>query len=181
MSPRLRKLMLAVHLTCSVGWMGAAAAYLTLVVVVLANQDARTVRDAILVMVLIDWFVIVPLAVAAQQATHAIGMPEALYPLTEATLYLALAPKSNSGLRAYTAAQQAVQETGSLPVPLHLRNAATGLMRNLGYGKGYQYAHDFPDAVVGPAHLPEELKGRTFYTPGERGWERREKGPSSKP
>ncbi|MDQ6781750.1 MAG: hypothetical protein M3Z37_11445, partial [Candidatus Eremiobacteraeota bacterium] len=104
--------------------------------------------------------------------------PEALYPLTEATLYLALAPKSNSGLRAYTAAQQAVQETGSLPVPLHLRNAATGLMRNLGYGKGYQYAHDFPDALVEQAHLPDELKGRTFYSPSERGWEQHKNDPS---
>jgi putative ATPase len=113
------------------------------------------------------------IAVAAQQAAHAIGMPEALFPLTEATLYLALAPKSNSALRAYTAAQQAVEETGSLPVPLHLRNAATGLMRRLGYGEGYQYAHDFPEAHVEQEHLPEELKGRKFYTPGERGWERR--------
>ena len=114
-----------------------------------------------------------PIAVAAQQAAHAIGMPEALFPLTEATLYLALAPKSNSALRAYTAAQQAVEETGSLPVPLHLRNAATGLMRRLGYGEGYQYAHDFPEAHVEQEHLPEELKGRKFYSPGERGWERR--------
>lgn len=114
-----------------------------------------------------------PLAVAAQQATHVIGMPEALYPLTEATLYLALAPKSNSGLRAYVAAQRAVEETGSLPVPLHLRNAATGLMRQLGYGKDYKYAHDFPDARVDQEHLPVELKGKKFYEPGERGWERR--------
>ncbi|MGI8735903.1 MAG: replication-associated recombination protein A [Candidatus Eremiobacter antarcticus] len=111
-------------------------------------------------------------AVAAQQATHLIGMPEALYPLTEATLYLALAPKSNSGLRAYMAASQAVEETGALPVPLHLRNAPTALMRKLGYGKGYQYAHDFADAKVKQAHLPDELDGRKFYEAGERGWER---------
>jgi len=114
-------------------------------------------------------------AVAAQQAAHAIGMPEALFALTEATVYLALAPKSNSALRAYTAAARAVAETGSLPVPLHLRNAATGLMKQLGYGKGYQYAHDFADARVDQEHLPEALKGRTFYEPGDRGWEGRSK------
>jgi len=114
-----------------------------------------------------------PVAVAAQQAAHVIGMPEALFPLTEATLYLALAPKSNSGLRAYVAAQRAVEETGSLPVPLHLRNAATGLMRQLGYGKDYKYAHDFPEARVDQEHLPVEIGGKKFYEPGERGWERR--------
>ncbi len=79
-----------------------------------------------------------PLAVAAHTAAHTIGMPEALHPLTEATIYLALAPKSNSGLRAYAAAKTAVEERGALPVPLHLRNAVTGLMRRLGYGEGYQ-------------------------------------------
>ena len=108
-----------------------------------------------------------PLAVAAFTATHAIGMPEALYPLTEATIYLAKAPKSNSGLRAYSAAAQAVEDTGALPVPLHLRNAVTGLMKNLGYGAGYKYAHDFGGAKVVQEHLPAELAGRTFYEPGE--------------
>jgi putative ATPase len=106
-----------------------------------------------------------PVATAAHYATHAIGMPEAMLPLTEATLYLATAKKSNSGLRAYVAAAQAVEETGTLPVPLHLRNAATGLMRQLGYGKDYQYAHDFPDAKVEQQHLPDELKDRTFFEP----------------
>jgi putative ATPase len=106
-------------------------------------------------------------AVAAHQATHAIGMPEALYPLTEATLYLALAKKSNSGLRAYFAARQAIEETGTLPVPLHLRNAATDLMRRLGYGKDYQYAHDFAGSEVEQQHLPDELAGRRFYEPGD--------------
>lgn len=110
-------------------------------------------------------------AVAAQQATHALGMPEALYPLTQATLYLALAPKSNSGLRAYAAAKEAIDETGALPVPLHLRNAPTDLMRRLGYGKGYQYAHDFEDARVEQRHLPDALGQRRFYEPGSRGWE----------
>ena len=106
-------------------------------------------------------------AVAAHQAAHAIGMPEALYPLTEATLYLARAKKSNSGLRAYFAAKQAIDETGTLPVPLHLRNAPTNLMRRLGYGEGYKYAHDFAGAAVDQQHLPDELAGRRFYEPGD--------------
>ena len=106
-------------------------------------------------------------AVAAQQAAHAIGMPEAMFPLAEATLYLARAPKSNSIGRAYSKASEAVEETGTLPVPLHLRNAATGLMRKLGYGKDYKYAHDYEGSVVDQQHLPDELAGRIFYEPGD--------------
>jgi putative ATPase len=109
-----------------------------------------------------------PVAVAAQQAAHFIGLPEALFPLTEAALYLARAPKSNSALRAYTAARAAINETGNLPVPLHLRNAVTGLMRSMGYGRGYQYAHDDPRGVVEQEHLPEELRGRRFYEANPR-------------
>jgi len=105
-------------------------------------------------------------AAAAHYNAHAIGMPEAMFPLVEATLYLALAPKSNSGLRAYSAAAQSVEETGTLPVPLHLRNAATNLMRQLGYGRDYQYAHDFEGGIVDQQHLPDALKDRTFYHPG---------------
>ena len=112
-----------------------------------------------------------PIAVAAQQATHALGMPEALFPLSEATIYLALAPKSNSGLRAYAAAKEAVDAHGALPVPLHLRNAATNLMRQLGYGKGYRYAHDFPEAKVDQEHLPDGVGPGDFYKPGATGWE----------
>ena len=108
-----------------------------------------------------------PVAVAAQQATHAIGMPEAMFPLAEATLYLARAPKSNSVGRAYAAASEAVQQSGTLPVPLHLRNAVTGLMRQLGYGKEYKYAHDYEQSVVEQQHLPDQIAGRTFYEPGE--------------
>src|SRR5436190_1187758 len=96
-----------------------------------------------------------PVAVAAQQAAHFIGMPEAFFPLTEAALYLARAPKSNSTLRAYGAAKQAIEETGNLPVPLHLRNAVTGLMRSMGYGRGYRYAHDDPSGVAEQQHLPD--------------------------
>ena len=104
-------------------------------------------------------------ATAAHYATHAIGMPEAMLPLVEATLYLALAKKSNSGLRAYAAAAEAIEQTGTLPVPLHLRNAVTGLMKQLGYGRDYQYAHDYPDAKIDQQHLPDELKDRTFFEP----------------
>jgi putative ATPase len=109
-----------------------------------------------------------PVAVAAQQAAHFIGMPEALFPLTEAALYLARAPKSNSAGRAYGAAREAIRQTGNLPVPLHLRNAATGLMRSMGYGRGYQYAHDHEGGVVDQQHLPDALAERTFYEPGPR-------------
>jgi putative ATPase len=109
-----------------------------------------------------------PVAVAAQQAAHFIGMPEALFPLSEAALYLARAPKSNSAGRAYGAAREAIRQTGNLPVPLHLRNAATGLMRSMGYGHGYQYAHDHEGGVVDQQHLPDALAERTFYEPGPR-------------
>src|SRR5437773_3483474 len=109
-----------------------------------------------------------PVAVAAQQAAHFVGLPEALFPLAEAAIYLARAPKSNSTGVAYGAARAAIQETGNLPVPLHLRNAVTGLMRSMGYGSGYRYAHDHPGGVVEQQHLPDGLRGRRFYEPNER-------------
>ncbi len=126
-------------------------------------------------------------AVAAQQAVHFIGMPEGFYPLAEATLYLAMAPKSNSAGTAYSAALQDVKATGNQPVPLHLRNAPTGLMRGLGYGRDYRYAHDFPDHYVEQQYLPDSLRGKRYYRPGELGYEReiaerlrrRQRGPSS--
>jgi putative ATPase len=107
-------------------------------------------------------------AVAAQQAAHFVGMPEAVLPLSEAAIYLANAPKSNSALRAYGAARKAIQATGNLPVPLHLRNAVTGLMRQMGYGRGYRYAHDSPGGQVEQQHLPDGLLGRRFYEPTDR-------------
>jgi putative ATPase len=110
-------------------------------------------------------------AVAAQQAAHFVGMPEALFPLTEATLYLACAPKSDSAKTAYGAARAAVEQFGDLPVPLHLRNAVTGLMRSMGYGKGYRYAHDYADHVVDQQHLPDGLAGKRFFEPTDQGWE----------
>jgi putative ATPase len=107
-------------------------------------------------------------AIAAQQAAHFVGMPEAVLPLTEAALYLALAPKSNSALTSYGAARQLIEETGNEAVPMHLRNAPTGLMKSMGYGKGYKYAHDFEEGVADQAHLPEKLAGRKVYRPGPR-------------
>jgi putative ATPase len=95
-------------------------------------------------------------------------MPEAFIPLSEAAVYLARAPKSNSAYRAYLAARQAIEESGNLPVPLHLRNAPTGLMKSMGYGKGYKYAHDFEGGVADQQHLPDALRGRRFYEPTDR-------------
>jgi putative ATPase len=107
-------------------------------------------------------------AIAAQQAAHFVGMPEAVLPLTEAALYLALAPKSNSALTTYGAARELIEQTGNEAVPLHLRNAPTGLMKSMGYGKGYKYAHDFEGGVADQVHLPEKLAGRKLYKPGPR-------------
>jgi putative ATPase len=107
-------------------------------------------------------------AMAAQQAAHFVGMPEARLPLSEAAVFLARAPKSNSAMRAYGAASAAIRETGNLPVPLPLRNAVTGLMRSMGYGRGYRYAHDYPGGKVDQQHLPDELQGRKFYDPSDQ-------------
>jgi len=110
-------------------------------------------------------------AVAAQQAAHFVGMPEGFFPLAHATLYLATAPKSNSVGRGFGAAMDDVVQTRNEPVPMHLRNAPTGLMRQLGYGKGYHYSHDDYDVVQ--LNLPPNLIGRTYYRPGSRGAEER--------
>jgi putative ATPase len=110
-------------------------------------------------------------AVASQQAVHFIGMPEGYLTLTECTLYLALAPKSNSTLTAYARAQKDVASTLNEPVPLHLRNAVTGLNRALGYGKDYRYAHDFQDHYVEQVYLPSALTGRPYYEPADQGRE----------
>jgi len=110
-------------------------------------------------------------AVAAQQAAHFVGMPEARYPLTHATLYLAIAPKSNTSKTAYENAMADVQRTLNDPVPLHLRNAVTDLMRGLGYGRDYKYAHDFPEHQVEQQHLPDALAGRRYYEPSGQGEE----------
>ncbi len=112
-------------------------------------------------------------ATACQQAVHFIGMPEGFLPMAECAIYLATAPKSNSALTAYQRALHDVRESREEPVPLHLRNAVTGLMRELGYGRGYKYAHDYEGHRVEQAHLPERLAGRRYYEPGDQGWERK--------
>ncbi|MDX6405825.1 MAG: putative ATPase [Blastocatellia bacterium] len=102
-------------------------------------------------------------AAAAAEITKLIGLPEALFPLTQATIYLARAPKSNAVLRAYTAAQSDAAETAREPVPLHLRNAPTPLMKNFGYGKDYRYVHSDAGAKEEMSCLPEKLKGKVYY------------------
>ncbi|RLC92740.1 MAG: replication-associated recombination protein A [Chloroflexi bacterium] len=113
-----------------------------------------------------------PVAIAAQQAVHFVGMPEADLALAQATVYLATAPKSNSLYRAYLQVQQDVKQTGSQPVPLHLRNPVTGMMRQQGYGKGYRYAHDYPGHFVEQQNMPDRLKDRRYYSPGDQGYEK---------
>jgi putative ATPase len=110
-------------------------------------------------------------AVAAFQACSFVGLPECVLALAQAVVFLATAPKSNSLETAYNAVKEEIARSGHPPVPLHLRNAPTRLMKELGYAKGYKYAHDFPDAKVEQDHLPSELKGKRFYHPTDRGYE----------
>jgi putative ATPase len=112
------------------------------------------------------------MAMDAMEAFRFLGAPEGELALAQAAVYLATAPKSNSIYRAYGDVQAVVASAGSLPVPLHIRNAPTALMRDLGYGRGYQYAHDFKDAYTPQDYLPEELQGRVFYHPSDRGYEK---------
>ena len=113
-----------------------------------------------------------PLAVAAQQAVHFIGMPEGAIPLAEATVYLATAPKSNSAYAALNRAMEDVRQSRNEPVPLDLRNPVTGLSRRMGYGKSYKYAHDHPGHFVLEDYLPPSLKGRRYYEPTDQGHEK---------
>lgn len=113
-----------------------------------------------------------PLSVAAMQACHFVGMPECELALAQAVVYLAAAPKSNSLYAAYNEVKRDVRSYGSLPVPMHIRNAPTGLMKNLGYGKGYQYAHNHTDHLVYQEHLPDQLKDKHYYHPGDQGYEK---------
>ena len=110
-------------------------------------------------------------AVAAQQAVHFIGMPEGQIPLAEATVYLATAPKSNASYMALNRAMQDVETSRNDPVPLHLRNAVTGLMRGLRYGEGYKYAHDYEGSFTPTENLPESVRGHRYYRPGDQGYE----------
>ena len=112
-------------------------------------------------------------AVAAKEAVHFVGLPEAVLNLSQAAAYLACAPKSNASYLAYGRAREAVVEHGALPTPLNLRNAPTELMRGLGYGRDYQYPHDSPEGFVPEEYLPEEIAGSVFYEPVDRGYESR--------
>ncbi|MBE0431000.1 MAG: replication-associated recombination protein A [Dehalococcoidia bacterium] len=112
------------------------------------------------------------ITVAAQQAVHFIGLPEGSLALAQAVVYLAAAPKSNSLYAAYSRVQQDIRNGPNEPVPLHLCNPVTDLMRGTGYGKGYKYAHDYPGHFVRQQNLPPSLEGRRYYLPGEQGYER---------
>lgn len=112
-------------------------------------------------------------AAAAAAAVEHVGLPEGALALAQAAVYLALAPKSNALFTAYGAAQEVVRSRPPYPVPLHLRNAPTRLMRELGYGRGYEYAHDLPEKVAAMLCLPPELASMRFYRPTAEGWEKR--------
>jgi putative ATPase len=112
------------------------------------------------------------IAVAAQQAFHFIGLPEGELALAQAAVYLATAPKSNSLYVGYGKVKEIINTTGYLPVPLHIRNAPTKLMKELDYGKDYKYAHDYVNAYVPQEYLPEKIKGQIFYQPKEAGFEK---------
>jgi putative ATPase len=112
-------------------------------------------------------------AVAADAAFQRIGMPEGIYAIAQAAIYLACAPKSNAVTDAFRAAQEDVHRRGTLPVPLHLRNAVTGLMRADGYGNGYRFPHDETNGVaLGEVYLPDQLAGTEYYQPTDRGFEK---------
>jgi putative ATPase len=111
-------------------------------------------------------------AVAAMQAFQFIGLPEGELALAQAAVYLATAPKSNALYTGYGQVRQTIGSSGALPVPLPIRNAPTGLMKDLDYGKGYRYAHDFEGAYVPQNYLPDALKGQSYYRPSDRGYEK---------
>ena len=112
-------------------------------------------------------------AIAAQQAVHFLGIPEGDQALAQIALYLAVAPKSDAAYRALNQARQTVQTAASEPVPFHLRNAPTRAMKEWGYAKGYQHAHQFEGAISGMQCLPDSLVGTRFYEPSQRGVEKR--------
>ena len=112
------------------------------------------------------------IAIAAQQAVHFVGLPEGNLALAEAAVYLATAPKSNSLYQAYSRVQEDIQHGRNEPVPLHLRNPVTGLMRQMGHGKGYKYAHDYPGHFVKQQNLPSSLQGKRYYLPSDQGYEK---------
>jgi putative ATPase len=110
-------------------------------------------------------------ALNSMQAYRFLGSPEGELALAQSAVYLATAPKSNSVYRAYQNVRATIKETGALDVPLHIRNAPTNLMRSLGYGKGYKYAHDYTDAFAAQDYLPDKIRSTAFYFPSDRGYE----------
>ncbi len=110
--------------------------------------------------------------ISARQSFEFIGPPEGYLAIIEAVIYLALAPKSNSVYTTYKKVKSDVEEFGALPVPYHIRNAPTGLMKDIGYGKGYKYAHNYADAIVSQVHLPDRLLSKKYYNPSNRGFEK---------
>jgi len=112
------------------------------------------------------------MAVSALQAFQLVGMPEGRIILGQVVTYLATAPKSNASYLAIDAALAEVRSSGALPVPLHIRNAPTKLMKELSYGKGYRYSHDYESGYAEQEYLPEKLSGRTFYYPTDHGYEK---------
>ncbi len=112
------------------------------------------------------------IAIAAKEAFHFIGLPEGELALAQAAVYLATAPKSNSLYTGYSKVKETINKTGYLPVPLHIRNAPTKLMKELDYGKDYKYAHDYTGAYIPQEYLPEKLKTQRFYQPAESGYEK---------
>jgi putative ATPase len=134
---------------------GEDIAFIARRLIILASEDIGLANPNALLM-----------ATTCQQAIHTVGMPESRIILAQTVLYLATSPKSNTAYVAIEAALATVRKTGGLPVPLHLRNAPTPLMKSLDYGKNYKYAHNFEQNYANQAHLPESLIGTTFYTPG---------------
>ena len=141
-----------------------------------AGEDALFIARRLVVLAAEDIGLAQPealaVAIAAQQAVHFLGMPEGRIPLAEATVYLATSPKSNSAYAAINQALEAARQHTNEPVPLHLRNAVTGLMKQAGYGEGYKYAHDYEGHFVEQEFLPPSLKGRRYYQPSQEGTEK---------
>ncbi|MFC1592555.1 replication-associated recombination protein A [Candidatus Omnitrophota bacterium] len=116
------------------------------------------------------------ITIAAHHAVHFLGMPEGNLALAEAAIYMATAPKSNSLYEGYSQVQEELKKGSDEPVPQHLRNPVTPLMKNMGYGKEYKYAHDYPGHFVQQQHLPDSLKDKQYYTPSDQGYEKKVAG-----
>src|SRR5207247_2394825 len=141
-----------------------------------AGEDALYIARRVVRMAIEDVGLADPQALdvcnAAKEAYDFLGSPEGELAIAQAVIYVATAPKSNAAYAAFEAAMRAAKEAGSLLPPKHILNAPTGLMRSEGYGTGYQYDHDAPDAFSGQEYFPDQLGHPTFYAPVERGFER---------